>query len=169
MVAVLMAGVIAMVTLGKSFMDLPGIIDGVAHRTRSIDLQLFNGFDNPSVWYGPWTNTLGNIALFMPLGAVLVVLGKGRRHWALNALGATVLGFIVSLTIEVTQYVFALGYSDIDDLVCNTLGAALGGILLARRSHDVQTRILHRLAMLAAAAVLILIVSLLNGARHGLF
>ncbi len=49
-----------------------------AHAVRSLDLQMFNGFDNPTIWYGPWTNTMGNVLLFMPLGASLVALGRAE-------------------------------------------------------------------------------------------
>lgn len=41
-------------------------------------------------------------------------------------------GAAVSLVIEITQFIFASGYSDVDDLIFNTAGAALGGWAAAR-------------------------------------
>ena len=121
-VVVLMA--IAVATVGKPFIDIPGVVDASAHARRSLDLQMFNGFNNPHPWWGPWTNTFGNIALFMPLGACLVVLGQNSRLVRFGRGGTILLAMALSLGIEITQYVFSLGFSDVDDLVFNTLGAS---------------------------------------------
>src|SRR5699024_11849230 len=61
--------IITLVTLGKPFVEIPGLVHGSAHVVRSIDTQLFDGFDRPNYWYAPWTNSLGNIELFMPFAA----------------------------------------------------------------------------------------------------
>src|SRR5690625_7932907 len=50
--------IIVLVTLGKPFVDIPGVVDGSAHAIRSIDTQLFDSFDRPNYWYAPWTNSL---------------------------------------------------------------------------------------------------------------
>jgi len=63
---------------------------------------------------------LGNIFLFFPLGFLLRGLFR-RGTWISVALCA---GF--SLLMEVLQWVFAIGRSDIDDLLLNTLGGTLG-------------------------------------------
>lgn len=168
LVLALVTAVVGLVTLGKPFIEIPGLIEGAAHRTRSLDLHLFNGFDHPPVWYGPWTNTFGNIALFFPLGAVLVVLGQVGKY-ARFGVGFTVAALMaVSVGIEATQYIFRLGFSDIDDVVCNTIGAALGVILLARTDHEAQAKIVQRLGFLAAAALCVLFAGLLWGLRDGL-
>lgn len=62
-----------------------------------------------------------NILLFMPFGFFLY-LSKARplRHILLR-------GFLLSLFIEVCQYVFCLGLFEWDDLIHNALGALLGG------------------------------------------
>ncbi|MDY3128238.1 MAG: hypothetical protein SOW59_08985 [Corynebacterium sp.] len=41
---------IFMVTLGKPFVDILGMIHGAAHTTRNMDLQLFNGGNYPRLW-----------------------------------------------------------------------------------------------------------------------
>lgn len=123
--------VIALVTLGKPFVDIPGLVDGPAHAVRSIDTKLFDGFDRPNYWYAPWTNSLGNIALFVPLASGLYA----RTKSFLIAVGASC---AASVGIEITQYVFALGYTDIDDLFFNTIGGVLGAglmVVIPRREH----------------------------------
>lgn len=135
----LVALTIAFLTLLKSSFSLGGLWDADAHHQRSIDLIPFNGFIDPPIWYGPITNTLGNIAMFAPVGVLVVLLWAaflpaGRsvfppapRRRAL--LRAGLIGLGLSFSIEVAQFVFARGYSDVDDLILNTTGAVLGAAL----------------------------------------
>ena len=144
---------IAVATVGKPFIDIPGVVDASAHARRSLDLQMLNGFNNPHPWWGPWTNTFGNIALFMPLGACLVVLGQNSRRIRFGRGGTILLAMALSLGIEITQYVFSLGFSDVDDLVFNTLGASLGAFLLSRSSFKAQLRAVRFIGWTAAAGL----------------
>ena len=144
---------IAVATVGKPFIDIPGVVDASAHARRSLDLQMLNGFNNPHPWWGPWTNTFGNIALFMPLGACLVVLGQNSRRIRFGRGGTILLAMALSLGIEITQYVFSLGFSDVDDLVFNTLGASLGAFLVSRSSFKVQLRAVRFIGWTAAAGL----------------
>lgn len=157
LVAALSLVVVALATVGKPFMDIPGVVDGSAHAVRRINLQLFGGFENASVWYGGWTDLVGNIALFMPLGAALYVAGRNTSgtRWGLG--GAMLIGLGVSLCIESTQYIFALGFSDIDDLLYNTVGAVLGALLMTRVGREEQMKILRRLGFLLALAAVVLL------------
>ena len=141
---------IAVATVGKPFIDIPGVVDASAHARRSLDLQMFNGFNNPHPWWGPWTNTLGNIALFFPLGACLVVMGQNSRHVRFGRGGTILLAMALSLGIETTQYVFSLGFSDVDDVVFNTLGASLGAFLVSRKSAQAQLRAVRAIGWMAA-------------------
>lgn len=69
-----------------------------------------------------WLNPLLNIAMFVPLGVFLPLATKPFRrwYWMLTAGAGT------SLIIEVAQYILGRGQADVDDLICNTLGAMLG-------------------------------------------
>ena len=69
-----------------------------------------------------WANVLLNVAMFVPLGGLLPLLGKKFRKWYLTIPA----GFAVSLTIEVLQLVIGRGICDVDDLFCNTLGTMIG-------------------------------------------
>lgn len=66
-------------------------------------------------------NVYGNILMFIPLGLYFANFIKQARFWK-------VLGAIVgsSLAIEVLQFVFKRGASDIDDLILNTAGGLIG-------------------------------------------
>lgn len=150
------APVIALVTLFKSRFEVAGLWDAAAHEQRSLDLELFNGFVAPAVWYGPWINTLGNVLLFIPLGFLLHLLFRHRLRHPL--LGTFLAATAVSFGIEAAQFIFALGYSDVDDLLTNSLGAWLGALLATRvprrgRRWLTVLTLLGSLAGLAVAGV----------------
>ena len=67
----------------------------------------------------------GNIAWFVPLGFYLAY-GKRRPMWRV-----ILCGFLLSLFIEGMQYVLGTGVSEIDDLLLNTVGTVLGGLIAA--------------------------------------
>lgn len=114
-------------TLLKGYLSLGGMWDMEAHHLRSLDLVLFNGFIGAPIWWGPWTNTFGNIALFIPFGFLLYILLKNRSRFPL--LEVTAFAGVTSLVIEIVQFAFAAGYTDVDDLLFNTIGGFLGGVL----------------------------------------
>ncbi len=68
-------------------------------------------------------NVLGNIAIFIPFGLLFPIIQKDKSPKIM------LYGLITSALIEIIQYVFALGSSDIDDLVFNTLGTIIGYVL----------------------------------------
>lgn len=69
-----------------------------------------------------WANVLLNVAMFLPLGVLLPLLGKKFRKGYL----AIPAGFGLSLAIELVQLVTGRGLFDVDDLFCNTLGGLIG-------------------------------------------
>lgn len=152
---------VGLATLGKPFMEIPGVVDGSAHAVRKVNLHLFGGFETASVWYGAWSDLFGNILLFMPFGAAVYVVGRSLRRirWGLG--GALLAGLIASLGIETAQYVFCLGFSDIDDVLYNTVGSVLGALLMARQSREARMKILQRLGFLLALASVALIGAML--------
>jgi glycopeptide antibiotics resistance protein len=62
---------------------------------------------------------LGNLVWFVPFGILLPTLTKAR-------LGTIFYCFLLSLLIETLQYVFGTGVSEVEDLILNTLGGAIG-------------------------------------------
>lgn len=63
-------------------------------------------------------NLLGNIILFIPVGLFLALVVPWKR-----AIGYACL---LSMSFEIAQYVFGVGFTDIDDVLLNTLGGAIG-------------------------------------------
>jgi glycopeptide antibiotics resistance protein len=62
---------------------------------------------------------LGNLIWFVPFGILYPLLtGKGAR--------TIIYCFLLSLLIETLQYVFGTGVSEVEDLILNTLGGAIG-------------------------------------------
>lgn len=71
-------------------------------------------------------NIVGNIIVFIPVGALIPQIGRRVRTFKVTIL----LGFASSLAIEVLQFLFADGrIMDIDDLLLNTLGVAIGWVV----------------------------------------
>ncbi|WGX77872.1 VanZ family protein (plasmid) [Paraclostridium bifermentans] len=72
-----------------------------------------------------FSNTVGNIAIFLPLGYLLPILIK-----KINSMSKVFLISIsVSMVFESLQYIFCLGSLDIDDIILNTLGGVIGYII----------------------------------------
>ena len=66
-------------------------------------------------------NVVGNIAIFIPLGIYLPLLKKGK-----TGLFYLFVIAMASISVEIIQGAFAIGVSDIDDVILNSLGGALG-------------------------------------------
>lgn len=78
-----------------------------------------------------FTNLFGNVAGFLPFGFMLpVITGKMRSGFLI-----TLAGFGLSLTVEVIQLITKVGCFDVDDLILNTAGAALGYLLFFICDH----------------------------------
>ena len=77
--------------------------------------------------YPGWKmNIIGNIAMFIPVGIVWPICFK-----KLDTIGKTILaGAGFTLFIELTQ-LFCLGrHTDVDDLLLNTFGVAIGACIV---------------------------------------
>ena len=88
---------------------------------------------------------LMNVFLFFPLGLTLSnALPRKWHRWGRIAL-TTFVGCILSVGIEYTQYRYALGMAEVDDVICNTLGAFIGStsLLIARAIEKSRERVRH--------------------------
>jgi glycopeptide antibiotics resistance protein len=85
-----------------------------------------------------------NIALFMPLG-ILAHLVFGRRKRKIAAIaGPVLLGFALSLGIEMAQVYTVSRYASILDVLWNTLGAALGVAVASAARAVWDSKLLRR-------------------------
>ena len=64
---------------------------------------------------------LGNIGWFFPFGFLLPIIMKKKNFFTV-----ILLGFIFSVAIETTQFFTRKGVAELDDVILNTLGAAIG-------------------------------------------
>lgn len=86
--------------------------------------------------YAFLSNIAGNIIAFLPFGFILPIIAGRMRSGFLIIMS----GFGLSLTVEVIQLISRVGSFDVDDLILNTTGAALGYLLFficnyLRRKH----------------------------------
>ena len=113
------------------------------------------------------TGDIANIILFLPWGVVLRELGGKRLRWY----GCAGLSFALSAGLELTQLWTRRGWCDVNDLVCNMLGAMLGygmsyGIArclpLERKENRVKSYYVY-LGLMVATMILIFFFSSQNG------
>ena len=71
-------------------------------------------------------NLLGNIAIFIPFGALLTFF---RRKERVIVFQVTLLSFFVSCAIELLQLFTRVGSCDVDDVILNTLGGFIGSMI----------------------------------------
>ena len=74
---------------------------------------------------GIWSyiNLFGNVMIFMPFGFFEALASKKRSFWA-----TLVDGCMLSLLVEIFQFIIRVGRFDVDDLMLNTTGVAIGYI-----------------------------------------
>lgn len=78
---------------------------------------------NQNIWM---SNLFGNVLAFFPLGIFLPWLFKRLiGFWrTINSV------FLATLTVEILQFVTRVGSFDIDDIILNTIGGAIGYLLI---------------------------------------
>ena len=91
-----------------------------------------------ALWHNPypgvlWTvvyNIGGNIVMFVPLGFFLRLLFPKCRPF-LRCMGTVAL---IMATVELCQLFTLRGFCEVDDVMLNVLGAAIGWLCAARRA-----------------------------------
>jgi glycopeptide antibiotics resistance protein len=107
---------------------------------------------------------IANVVLFVPFGVYLGLTAPSLPWWRLAAVVAG-----SSLTLEVVQYVLAVGSTDSTDLVVNTAGglAGLGLLALARRRFGHRTgTVMTRVCALGTALLLLAVVAFIASPLH---
>lgn len=90
-----------------------------SHDLRQIKLLPFWSYRKWSALEIRW-QIYRNIFLFIPYGALLKSLGAKHPIW---------IAMVTSMAIELLQLVFRLGMCETDDVINNTLGAAVGCVI----------------------------------------
>lgn len=84
----------------------------------------FSSFERAKLQPEIYRAMLMNVFLFVPLGLSLTFVFGGST--GKRILLTILVGLLLSATVEATQYYAHLGMADTDDVICNTLGTALG-------------------------------------------
>lgn len=142
------AVMIALTTL-KPFYQIGYLWKPENQRARELRWVPFDEFSGGS-WFGPLFEYAGNTAFFIPFGMLVFSLCRSVKKTAAWGCG-------LSLVLEVCQYAFALGRTDIDDLLFNTLGALIGAAF-ARLCGERLFPVWRWLALAAAAVFLVLVI-----------
>lgn len=178
--------VMALLTVFKPFVAI-GLLWGYkSGRARVVSLIPFNdamvgeSFQSMLFGYG------GNFIFFVPFGLLVYALLRGggwrwtsglsglsgrgsgrgsgragvhrlRRGGRFPLFETTLLGALCSIAIEITQYIFSLGYTDIDDVLFNTLGAFVGA-LIAKVAGPRANGLWVALAIAVAVVFLVLVI-----------
>jgi hypothetical protein len=87
-----------------------------------------------------WAAVFKNVIGFLPVGFVFYAYLAGVRGIRRPVLFTVLLGFLISLTIEVTQWFLPMRDSGTSDLITNTLGTWLG-VVLYRWFHQALAHI----------------------------
>ena len=91
---------------------------------NSVDLKLFETWGNQRL---PDRYFVENILLFLPFGALLPAAVPVLRRWWCCIYAA----FATSMMLETVQLLTERGYCQLDDVVTNTFGAAIGYLAFA--------------------------------------
>ena len=88
---------------------------------------------------------LMNVFLFFPLGLTLSNALSRKWHRWLRIILTTLVSCALSAGIEYAQYRYALGMAEVDDVICNTLGAFIGStsLLIAPAIEKYRERVWH--------------------------
>lgn len=96
-----------------------------------------------------------NFIAFIPFGIFTGMLSEKK-----SVLAKTAPAFLTSLLLETAQFVFAIGASDITDLLMNTLGGMAGTgcyMVLSKIFGNKTNKILNMICMLGGGMLLLLV------------
>lgn len=102
---------------------------------------------------------INNIIAFIPIGLYLSML---KPNWSFFKKACPILG--ISLTYEVIQFIFAIGATDITDVITNTTGGVVGILLffiISKVLKDKANKILHVLAIICTLLLVALLALLI--------
>ncbi len=135
--------------LFKFSLDIPAFL---SRHTQSLNLVPFGEANRPG-------EMLDNALFFAPFGLLLGVNFKTMGFWRKLAI---VVAF--SLAVETVQFVFAIGASDITDVMMNTVGGVIGLALYSICGRFIPTRWLD--VIVICAGILLLLTFLAMDVSH---
>ena len=129
--------------LFKLSYDISSVLAG--YQTRSLNLVPFVSLGQTGL-----SETVSNVVSFIPFGLLAAL---NFKHTALWRLLAAVLAF--SVVVETLQYVFAIGTTDVTDVITNTLGGLVGLVLYRLVNRVVRAEVLDWLIVAVGLALFV--------------
>ena len=120
------------------------------YQTRSLNFIPFAGASRSHL-----NEIIYNFVVFVPLGLLLSVNFKVTNFWRKLAYICT-----LSIAVEILQYVFAIGTTDITDVITNTLGGLVGLLLYSACGKYIENKKIDRFIVVVGAVVLVLFILL---------
>ena len=90
--------------------------------TRHYDFHPFWSYDRPELLI----ENIMNVIVFIPVGMILGSLLRVKGSW----LVALLIGCSISVTVEALQFWFMKGFSEVDDVMHNTVGCVIGWLMV---------------------------------------
>ena len=120
----------------QNYFNLP-FSDYVRRNTNFIPFQYIVGYFRNIMsgenFHYAIVNLVGNVAVFIPLGALIPLVFKKLASFWKYILSA----IIIPVVIESIQLVFMVGCFDVDDIILNVLGLLIGyGIYALIKKHN---------------------------------
>ncbi len=111
------------ITVIRNWTSFFSFVDNTYAFNRVQIIPLATTFDslNISLWQFIY-HLVGNMIWFVPFGLLLPFLSKIKTNFK----NVIILSALLSFCIEVLQFIFNTGISDIDDIITNVLGAICG-------------------------------------------
>jgi glycopeptide antibiotics resistance protein len=120
------------------------------YQTRSLNLIPFVGTTQANFY-----QIIYNFVFFIPFGLLLSVNFKRTDFWRKLAYIC-----VFSIAIEITQYIFAIGATDITDVITNTVGGLIGLLLYEAVTKRIESETLDRFVIVIGTVLLIVFVLL---------
>lgn len=138
--------------VGIILFKLPFYSEKISDKIQVINLIPFQGsFDENGSFL--LREIIGNILIFMPLGIYICML---KNEWSF--MKKILLIISLTLAFEVIQFIFAIGRSDITDILGNTLGGVIGigiHVLLQGIFKNRTIKIINTLALIVTVCVVV--------------
>jgi glycopeptide antibiotics resistance protein len=119
------------------------------YQLRSLNLIPFAA---PSIVNGSFREMIDNVIIFIPLGLLLNVNFK-----KIGFLPKFALILVLSLTFEFIQFIFAIGATDITDVITNAAGGFLGLKLYGLCNKYIHNKKLDRVIIFVGILLLLLL------------
>lgn len=125
--AIYVLGIVYFLLLSDIYGRIEGYTDYRYNLIPFLEIRRFlrSAFNAGSIdYFDVFINLVGNVVAFIPFGALI----RWVRNCKTGFFIAVLYTFLFSLAIELIQFFTKVGVFDVDDLILNTCGGAIGYI-----------------------------------------